>query len=207
MNGLRNEERKMKRREHALTLKLILVADSSSEERFVWRKDGGNFSDLATNRDGKPTDYCLTGIIAAWLCLKKGKRLKDPLKTYYLDIVTRECWKLCFLTFFSGTNYNRNLDSLRCTRTVGKIIELFKNDKAEAFFSWKTFALLRCIYPVTKQRRQTNCSAKQFIGKFSLTAANQFTILQRVFSLLLGRKYDEDDFYFTQNFTDAAGTH
>lgn len=99
--------------------------------------------------------------------------------------MTRECWKLCFVTFFSGINYDRNLDSLRCTRTVGKIIELFKNDKAEAFFSWKTFALLRCICPVTKQRRQNNCSTKQFIGKCSLTAASQFTIFQRVFSFCL----------------------
>lgn len=108
--------------------------------------------------------------------------------------MTRECWKLCFVTFFSGTNYDRDLDSLRCTRIVGKIIELFENDKAEAFFSWRTFALLRCICPVTKQRRLTNCSTKQFIGECSLTAASQFTIFQCVF-FLLGGKYDEDIFY------------
>ena len=164
------------------------VSAKKDSSFFVWRKDGGNFSDLATNRDGKPTDYCLTGIIAAWLCLKKGKRLKDPLKTYYLGIVTRECWKLCFVTFSSGTNYYTIEIWIHCD--VHGLY--FKNDKAGAFFSWKTFAPpLRCICPVTKQRRPTNCSTKQFIGKFSLTAANQFTILQHAFFLLL------DDFYFT----------
>ena len=35
MDDVRNEERKMKRLKHALTLKLILVADSSGEERFT----------------------------------------------------------------------------------------------------------------------------------------------------------------------------